>query len=74
MLQAGLREKHNIFVKVEPYHQEVIGEGWNIAFLYEVITLERNGNTKLHIANDRFETYEKAFEVGLLEGLKLVKS
>lgn len=72
-IQKWLRENHSIFVKIEPYHREVIDEGYNIAFLYEVITLKRNGSIELHNANDRFVTYEKALEEGLFEALKLIK-
>ena len=68
LIQKWLREKHNIHVSPR--------ESWSIDNTLEYVCTV-NGNHVTHgIKNkpiNRFDTYEQALEIGLQEGLKLIK-
>ena len=68
LIQKWLREKHNIHVSPR--------ESWSIDNTLEYVCTV-NGNYVTHgIKNkpiNRFDTYEQALEIGLQEGLKLIK-
>jgi len=66
LLQKWLREIHNIHLLVEPYYDEQK----LLVYGFDLITERTEEET---IAEKGFKTYEDALEIGLQEGLKLVK-
>lgn len=66
-LQKWLRKNHKIHVEVNADHDNNTKEVWDDSF---ILTVKTDGYI---FENFVGEEYEEALEVGLLEGLKLIK-
>ena len=72
LLQKWLREKHNIQIEINMGVKYIEDSLIN---LYSYSTFERSPQLKINwkFSSKKYETYEEALEIGLQEGLKLIK-
>lgn len=76
LLQKWLREKHNIYVTSKPYIDDVSNEtDENIKFqiLWENEIIDVKDSYNVFSDYTYYHNYEEALEIGLQEGLKLIK-
>jgi hypothetical protein len=71
LLQKWLREKHNIHIPVNWVYKKSYDT--DVDWHYNVKGIGLTSNNLIDLDETKFNTYEKALEVGLLEALKLIK-